>query len=153
MTTKNTRAETILQLKRTFSASREKVFKAWTDPEMLKEWFGPEEVQTVLAEVDLKIGGKYRFEMKLPDGKIVSHQGAFREIKFPERLVYSWILEGQSCKGSEDEDCETLVSLDFKDLGGSTELTLTHEFLPSEKSRQGHEFGWTGSFDKLEKVI
>lgn len=153
MTTKNTGTETTLQLKRTFSASRERVFKAWTDPEMLKEWFGPEGVKTVSAEVELKIGGKYRFEMKLPDGKMVYHQGAFREIKFPERLVYTWILEGQNCKGGEDEDCETLVTIDFKDLGGSTELTLTHEFFPSEKSREGHEFGWTGCFNKLEKVF
>lgn len=142
-----------LSLTREFSASPEKVFQAWTDPDILVKWFGPKGVATDSAQIDLKIGGEYHFTLKLPDGKIVDHHGEYREIDPPNKLVFTGILDGQGCAGSEGVFAETLVTVEFQDLGGATRLVLTHDFLPTEDSRDSHSFGWNGSFDCLAEVL
>ena len=142
-----------LSLTRDFNAPREKVFQAWTDPEIITKWFGPEGVSTESAQIDLKVGGKYQFELKLPDGTISTHHGEYREIDPPNKLVFTGILDGQSCSGSEGVYAETLVTIELQDLGAATRLTLTHEFFPNEESKEGHNMGWSGSFDRLEEVL
>ena len=142
-----------LTLTRDFNAPREKVFQAWTDPEILMQWFGPKGVSTESAQIDLKVGGKYQYTLKLPDGKIVNHHGEYREIDPPNKLVFTGILDGQGCGGSEGVYAETVVTVEFQDMGSSTRLTLTHDFLPSEESKESHSFGWTGSFDCLAEVL
>ncbi len=140
--------ETTLNLRRTFKASREKVFRAWTDPEELKKWWGPEGYSTPSAEVDLRIGGKYRLGMmKLPDGEIFYLSGIFREVRPPERVVYTWLWEGHPERG------ETLVTVEFRDLGTATEVILTHERFPDEKVRDDHNKGWNGCLDRLAKIL
>ncbi len=140
--------EITLNLKRTFKAPREKVFRAWTDPEELKKWWGPEGYSTPSAEVDLRVGGKYRFGMmKLPDGEIFYLSGTYREVRPPERLVYTWLWEGNPERG------ETLVTVEFRDLGAATEVILTHERFPNEKVRDDHNKGWNGCFDRLGKIL
>jgi len=140
-------------VKRTFNAPREKVFRAWTEPEALKCWFGPEGFTLQSAEVDLRTGGSYRLAMKPANGDVYYHYGTYREIDPPEKLVFTWILEDQPCDGSENQDCETLVTVEFRDLGATTEVTLTHELLPTEQARAGHEFAWTASFDCLAAFV
>ena len=142
-----------LSLTRDFNASREKLFQAWTDPKILTQWFGPKGVSTESAQVDLKIGGQYQFTMKEPDGKIHSIGGRFREIDPPNKLVYTWILDGQGCGASEGLYAETVVTIEFQDLGTATRLILTHDFLPSKESKEGHAMGWNGSLDCLETVL
>ncbi len=142
-----------VSLTRDFNAPREKVFQAWTDPEILTKWFGPKGVSTESAQVDLKVGGKYQFTMKEPDGKIINLGGQYREIDPPNKLVFTWILDGQDCGGSEGQYAETVVTIEFQDIGTSTRLILTHDFLPSEESKEGHTMGWNGSFDCLEAVL
>lgn len=140
--------QTTLRLARTFAAPRQKVFRAWTDPEELKKWWGPPGYDTPSAEVDLRSGGKYRVGMrKLPDGPVFYLTGTYREVQPPERLVYTWRWE------AEPEYGETLVTVEFHERGGSTEMLLTHELFPSEKMRDDHEQGWSRSFDKLEKIL
>jgi uncharacterized protein YndB with AHSA1/START domain len=142
-----------LSLTRDFNAPREKVFQAWTDPEIITKWFGPKGVSTESAQIDLKVGGRYQFTLKLPDGKISNHHGEYREIDPPHKLVFTGILDGQSCSGSEGLYAETLVTIELQDLGSSTRLTLTHEFFPNEESKESHNMGWNGSFDCLEEVL
>ena len=142
-----------LTLSREIQAPIESVFSAWTDPESLKKWFGPHGVNTTDAQVDLTIGGRYQLTMQEPDGKTIVHGGVYREIDPPRRLVFSWLLEGQGCAGSEGEQAETVVTIEFEDIGSATRLTLTHDFLPSEASKAGHNMGWTGSLDRLEAVV
>lgn len=144
----NPRTETTLNLKRIFSAPRDKVFKAWTDPEELKKWWGPDGYATPTAEVDLRIGGTYRFGMmKLPNGEIFYLAGTFREVRPPKRLVYTWRWEAEPERG------ETLVTVEFRDRGGSTEVVVTHELFPTEKARQDHEKGWSSCLDRLARVL
>jgi uncharacterized protein YndB with AHSA1/START domain len=140
--------ETTLKLRRIFKAPREKVFRAWTDPEELKKWWGPEGYTTPSAEVDLRVGGKFRLGMrKLPDGEIFYLSGIYREVRPPELLVYTWRWEAQPEHG------ETLVTVEFRQVGDSTEVVLTHERFPTEKARDEHNRGWTGCLDRLEKLL
>lgn len=143
-----------IKMKKIFHATREQIFQAWTEEEKLKAWFGPEGVKTKSASVDLRIGGKYNFEMVTPDGSPVSHHGTYREINAPDKLVFTWILDGQMCEGSQNQDGETVVTLELKKVDDTkTEVSLTHEFLPSEKAREGHEFGWQSCMDSLDQYL
>lgn len=148
MVSQKPRTENTLNLRRIFKAPREKVFRAWTDPEELKRWWGPEGYATPSAEVDLRVGGKYRLGMrKLPDGEIFYLTGIYREVRPPERIVYSWRWE------AEPEYGETQVTVDFREVGGSTEVVLTHEFFPTAKARDDHNRGWSGCLDRLAKLL
>ncbi len=147
MATTNPTSETTLQLKRTFAAKREKVFQAWTDPAALKKWFVPnDEVSTSRAEVDLRIGGQYRLVMESSTGEVYTAVGNYREIRFPEKLVFTWTFEGSALG-------ETLVTLEFHERGGSTELVLTHQFFPNKEERDKHKMGWNSCLDHLTKFL
>ena len=145
----NMTAQTTLHLKRTFAAPREKVFRAWTDPEALKRWWGPGECSTSIAEVDLRVGGKYRLGMQCQgDGGIFFLNGVYREILPPERLVYTWRWE------SPDMDAgETLVTVEFHDHGQTTEIVLIHENFPRPEISEQHHQGWLGCFDSLAEML
>ena len=149
-------ANTTFQITRNFKASRESVFKAWTDPEALKKWFGPsDDFSTPLAEVDLKIGGKYRIQMIEPTGAVHTVGGIYREIRSPEKLVFTWAWEaGGGCGESESgEPIETLVTVEFHQKDNETEVILTHEMFPDTETRNKHDQGWTGCLARLAKVV
>lgn len=142
-------SEAAVILQRTFSAPRERVFRAWTDPDELKKWFGPSDQFTVpTAEVDLRVGGKYRIAMRSPDGNLNVAAGVYREIRPPERLVFTWSWE----EGGMDIG-ETLVTVEFRGAGQSTEVVLTHELLPTDEARKAHGEGWTGCLARLQKIL
>ena len=148
MATKSPVSETTFHLKRTFAAPREKVFRAWTDPEELKKWWGPEGYATPSAQVDLRVGGRYRLGMKkLPDGEVFYLSGTYREVRPLEKLVYTWSWE------AEPEFGETLVTVEFRAMGNSTEVVLTHELFPNEKARQDHDKGWNSCLDRLARWL
>jgi uncharacterized protein YndB with AHSA1/START domain len=147
MATLNPTTETRLQIKRTFSAPREKVFHAWTQPEALKKWCAPsEEFSIPTAEVDLRVGGKYRIAMKAPDGSLYVAVGTYREISPSHKLVFTWSWE-------DGRMPETLVTLEFHDRSGATELVLTHELFPGSEERNRHEQGWMGCLGRLAKLL
>ena len=123
--------ETSLRIKRTLAAPREKVFRAWTEPEEMKKWFCPMGFTTLSVKADLRVGGKYHITMKSPEAKLVEHFGTYREIRPSEKLVFTWIIDNQDCGGGEDQVGETLVTLEFKELGPNTELILTLEGVPA----------------------
>jgi uncharacterized protein YndB with AHSA1/START domain len=148
MDEKSTIIENTLRLKRTFAATRDKVFRAWTEPEALKKWLAPsDDHSTPDAEVELRVGGRYRIDIKDPAGKLFRVGGRFQEVRPPEKLVYTWAWEGDADIG------ETLVTVEFRDLGKSTEVVLTHELFPDEKALKNHEWGWNGAFDRLTKSL
>jgi uncharacterized protein YndB with AHSA1/START domain len=155
MTTK-TAENVTLEIKRLIKAPRERVFEAWTDPGQLKKWFGPDEKFLVpQAKVDLRAGGKYRIQMKNPDGEFHTAAGMYREVKPPERLVFTWAWEkdGSEPDFGEVEPTEMLVTLEFRGLGQQTELVLRQEQFASVESRDRHEVGWTGCLDSLERLF
>jgi uncharacterized protein YndB with AHSA1/START domain len=138
-----------LIVKRRLKASPAKVFAAWTDPEKIKRWMGPGEIVAQRAETDARVGGRYRIEMRSPNGEAHNVGGVYREIIANEKLVFTWSWDAAPA----DEPHESLVTVLFKPDGDGTLLTLTHEKLFDEKSRDGHEHGWIGALDKLEKLV
>ena len=138
-----------LTVKRRLKASPAKVFAAWTDPEKIKRWMGPEQFKTAQAESDARVGGRYRFVMLSPDGEKHGVGGIYREVVANEKLVFSWAWDA----APGDEAYESLVTVLFKPDGDGTLLTLTHEQLFDEESRVGHGKGWNGALDKLEKFV
>ncbi len=155
MTTKTTENIT-LKITRLINAPRERVFKAWTDPEQLKKWFRPDDDTVVpLVKSDLRAGGKYRIQMKKPDGEFHTAAGTYLEVKPPERLVFTWAWEkdGGEPDFGEVEPTEMLITLEFHSRDQQTELVLIQEKFASVESRDRHDQGWTGCLDNLEKFF
>ena len=137
-----------LRLSRRFKAPREAVFRAFTDPGELAQWFGPEGVGVNNVKIDLRPGGAYSLAFNQADGGSHGLSGVYREISPPERLVMTWVWDHGDLAG-----IETLVTLEFTAAGGETELTLTHEKLPSQNALDLHNQGWISSFICLDRVI
>jgi uncharacterized protein YndB with AHSA1/START domain len=110
---------------------------------------GPGEMKAVLAETDARVGGGYRWALQSPAGQRVEVGGVYREIVRNEKLVFTWAWKVEP----PDSPHESLVTVLFKPDGDGTLLTLIHEHLFDEDSRNGHEQGWIGAFDKLEKYV
>ena len=144
------KADATLRLSRTYPARREEVFRAWTDPKALERWFAPDpEFVTKVPILELRPGGRYRVEMRKGDATHVV-VGEYREIRPPERLVYTWKWEvSEMAVGFED----TIVTLEFHDRGQGTELVLIHEKLSTVEEREKHEHGWKGCLDQLSRFL
>ncbi|HVU27766.1 MAG TPA: SRPBCC domain-containing protein [Verrucomicrobiae bacterium] len=147
-----------LQLTRVFDAPRELVFKAWTDEKQFHQWFGAAACDGATLQstkVDARIGGKYRIQVRKDDGEFFTSTGVYREVKPPERLVFTWQFEkdGSSDDYEEVEPPEMLVTIEFKTRGQQTELTLTHEKFVSVESRDRHNDGWTRCLNALGRFI
>ncbi len=136
-----------LRIERTFAAARERVFHAWTDAAELSRWFAPTDQHTTkVIELEARVGGRYRVEMHAPSGDVHTVAGVFREVRPPERLVFTWTWEGKDMG-------ETLVTLEFQDRGGSTALVLTHDRIPTQELRDRHDHGWDGCLRRLAKLV
>jgi uncharacterized protein YndB with AHSA1/START domain len=147
-----------LQLTRVFDAPREMVFRAWTDASQFQQWFGAAAcdgaaLRTVKA--DARVGGKYRLQVQKTDGEFFTTVGTYREVKPPERLVFTWAFEkdGSGEEFGEVEPPEMLVTIEFKARGKQTELILTHEKFASVESRDRHNEGWGRCLDSLGKFV
>jgi uncharacterized protein YndB with AHSA1/START domain len=141
------RDATSLTLKRTFKAPAEKVFAAWTRPEALKLWFGPTDDLTIpLAQTDLRVGGRYRIVARTANGEEHRVGGVYREIVPGRKLVFTWAWESTP-------ERESLVTVVIEPAGEGCRLTLTHERFFDEAARDRHQHGWTGSLDRLERML
>ena len=126
-----------LEIKRQINASRDRVYAAWTDPAQLKKWFGPENVKTRNLIADARVGGQFRWDLTDQEGKEITISGGYRELEPGKKIVFTWRLE-------EDEDWKnhsSIVTVEFFDRQGGTEIPLTHENLPNEASRDDHTQG------------
>jgi uncharacterized protein YndB with AHSA1/START domain len=133
----------ILVVRRTIRAPRERVFAAWTEAEHLIAWWGPNAAVTCpSAEIDLRVGGRYRIANRFPDGRLLWIVGEFEVIDPPSRLVFSWQL------GSDRAE---RVSVEFEAHGAATEVIVTHERIADAATRTGHEQGWVGCLDGLAR--
>jgi len=139
----------VLQLNRVIPASRERVFAAWTTPEAIKVWFGPDNCRVLEVQVDLRVDGEYCFSLSTEDLGEIKVRGRYLEVTPPTKLIYTWRWEGNS----ELTVGTSLVTVEFTSAGTFTEIHLTHEQLPSIESRDDHGHGWSGALDKLEKYL
>jgi uncharacterized protein YndB with AHSA1/START domain len=137
-----------LTLSRHYPVAPEKVWRAWTDPQAVKRWWGPTPGEPVsLAELDVRVGGRFRIVFGGPDGKLHECAGTYKEVVPNRKLVFTW------CWPNSTPERVSVVTIVFKDLNGKTELVFTHEQLFDEAARDGHKRGWTGALDKLEQFL
>ena len=137
---------TSLTLVRRIKARPSIVFGAFTTPEGIASWWGPDGGPVLVAETDPQVGGRFRVRFRMLDGSEHESSGEYLEVAKPERLSMSWRWTG----GAEDPG-ESLVEIRLRAVAEGTELTLTHSRLHDEESRRSHEEGWTGALDKLER--
>ena len=148
-------------LTRVFDAPRELVWRAWTDPQHFKQWWGPKDYTCPFCEMELRVGGKYLNCMRSPEGKEYWGTGVFLEIVPMERLVFTDSFADE--KGNvvppthygfgADFPQEMLVTVTFEEQGGKTKMTLRHAGILSGPDRDGTQQGWSESFDKLAESL
>lgn len=130
-----------MHLCRTILASQQEIFDAWTEPEKLKEWFGSDVYETITAKVDLRVGSQYCLTVRrLPGGKQFDLIGSYLDISYPFKLVYTW-------------PWKTHVVVEFRNLGGYTEILLTHDLFHSKELRDHHAAVWNDSLERLDRML
>jgi uncharacterized protein YndB with AHSA1/START domain len=146
-------AEREVIITRVFDAPRALVFKAWTDPQHLAQWWGPEGFTNPVCEFEAHVGGKLRIHMRGPDGAVYPMKGVIREIVAPERLVFSSV----AVDAADKHLLEGLTTVTFAEQNGKTKMTMhAHATAVAEIGvgyLQGMEAGWTQSIDRLEGLL
>ncbi len=135
-----------LTLKRRLNAPAEKVYAAWTDPQKIVRWFGPDAGPVTKAEIDLRVGGSFDIGFHTENGEYHQVGGVYREVVPNEKLVFTWAWHTM-------KERESLVTVTIKRDGEGSLLTLHHEKFFDEAARDGHEGGWTGTLNKLEALF
>jgi uncharacterized protein YndB with AHSA1/START domain len=146
-----------LHLKRTFAAPRERVFAAFAHQEQMDRWMCRDATDHVIKylKFDFRVGGGFEMEIRTPKRDVYLMHVTYREIIAPSKIAFSWGYEHAGADGKRVGDAleGTLVTFEFHDRAGSTELVLTHELLPSDHEYRSHEQGWKGCFDKLAEYL
>ncbi len=135
-----------LLVRRTVSGSPAEVFRAWTDPEQVRQWWGPGDVVCRECSIDLRVGGTYRIANQMPDDSVLWITGEFLRLEPPHLIEYTWRrgLESQTMSGSDER-----VSVRFSDLSGQTEVLVEHSRILDRTDYESHEYGWLGCLDGL----
>jgi uncharacterized protein YndB with AHSA1/START domain len=137
----------VVRIERTFAASAEEVFDAWTSPEVMRRWFHCfADWNTPVAEVDLQVGGKVRVVMRRPDGGEAGMHGEYRLIDRPHRLVMTWTFEDYPSD-------EQLIELTFAESEGSTTVVLVNSRISTDGRRDAQDVGWYGCLIELERAL
>lgn len=135
-----------LTIKRRLNAPPAKVYAAWTDPEKIARWWGPDRGGTSHAEADPRVGGGFRVVFRTEDGEEHDVSGVYREVVPDARLVFTWAWRSTP-------ERESLVTVTLEGDGEGTMLTLKHEQFFDAAARDRHHEGWSGALDKLERYI
>lgn len=136
-----------LNLERFYPFAPEKVWRAWTDPKALGQWFRPDASFSIpVAEADVRIGGRFRILMVNARGEEFDLNGIYREVVSARKLVMTWGWKNQS-------EHESLVTVNFRPLRGGTQVELRHDQYRDFENEPTHEQGWNGAFDKLELFL
>lgn len=153
----NEPAERELVITRILDAPRELLWKAWTDPEMIKKWWGPKNFTAPVIKVDLRVGGKYLYCMRSPEGQDFWSTGVYHEIVPMERIVCTDsfadekgnVMPASHYGMAGDWPSELVVTVTFEDHDGKTKMTLKHVGLPAGTMSDLTSAGWNESFDRL----
>jgi uncharacterized protein YndB with AHSA1/START domain len=135
----------VLVVRRRLAVPRERVFEAWLDSESLAHWMRPEDAADADVTVDPRVGGGFRIVMKGPAHGEVEHRGEYLAIEPPSLLSFTWISRHTELR-------PTVVTVEFHERGGETELVLTHRGLPPSEV-EGHRWGWTAIVRLLERAL
>ncbi len=148
---KTTKPELVIT--RVFDAPRELVWKAWTDPERMKRWWGPHGFTNPVCELDARPGGAIRIDMRGPGGTVYPMTGVYQEIREPERLVFTSAALDEQGKPL----FEVLNTVTFAEHGGKTTLTVQARVSKATAEAapylEGMEEGWSQSLDRLADYL
>jgi uncharacterized protein YndB with AHSA1/START domain len=136
-----------LALTRTYGVQPEKVWRAWTDPQALRKWWGPGHEPVSLAQLDVRVGGRYRIVFGGPDGKAYECHGVYKEVVPQRKLVFSWNRPDLA------PGPESLVTVELRAAGNGTQLVFRHEQFADDAVRDDHQQGWSGTLDKLAAFL
>ncbi len=150
-----------LIITRVFDAPRQRVWQAWSDPEILKRWWGPKSFTVPFAEIDFKVGGKYLYCMRSPEGKDYWGTGVYREIVPFELIKITDSFADETGKivpaahygMSGAWPLELLITITLEEHENQAKMTLRHVGIPAGENRDGAEQGWNQSFDKLAQTL
>lgn len=141
-------------MQRTFDAPRERVWNAWTDPERVKQWWGPEGFTVPRCELDVRPGGALRIDMEGPDGTVYPSEGVLEEVVEPEKLV---LVDAAGEDDDGNYQFEVRQTVTFEERDERTLLTLEAEVLEATPEAaehlEGMEEGWSQSLEKLEHML
>lgn len=148
--------QTVVVISRTFDAPRDLVWKAWTDPAHIMQWWGPQGFANSSCDLELRVGGAFRLHMCAPDGNTYPCTGIFREIMEPERIVYESTADDSHPCGAGLPP-RSLVTVTFDELGGKTTLTL-HTRFESQARRDAanaarYSISWREGLGRLEEFL
>jgi uncharacterized protein YndB with AHSA1/START domain len=139
-----------LAVRRSYPVPRDLVFRALTDAEWLERWFCPSPDVTVqVTQLDLRVGGRYRFVFRFPGDRTGIVVGEYRTLVPPRRLAFTWAWEPPDPHAGS----ETLVTINLYEKKGGTELALTHTSFTNEPLMRQHEGGWAATLDRLKELI
>ncbi|MCC8395218.1 SRPBCC domain-containing protein [Paraburkholderia sp. MMS20-SJTR3] len=146
MTERVTEQKPSLTIVRHLKAPPARIYAAWTRPELMARWWGPDGGPVLSAEADPRVGGRFRVVFQTLDGETHDCRGEYREVERDRKLVFTWqwvtLPERQS-----------LVTIVLRPIDGGTELNFTHAQFFDEAARDGHRLGWSGAFDKLDALL
>jgi uncharacterized protein YndB with AHSA1/START domain len=142
-------ADRELVISRLIDAPRRLVFKMWTDAVHIARWWGPEGYTTIHCEMDIRVGGSYRFGMRSPQGTEHWKRGVYREIVEPERIVFTFAWEGANGNPGH----ELLTTVTFAEEGTKTRLTLCQTGFATTAARDGHLNGWTSCLRRFGSYV
>jgi uncharacterized protein YndB with AHSA1/START domain len=141
------RAGREVRIERRFHAPVERVFDAWTSPEVMRRWFHCEpDWDTPVAEVDLRVGGMVRVVMTKPDGSQVEARGEYTLIERPHRLVMTWTFD-------DEPSNQQLIELTFSESGDATTVLLVNSGISTDARRDAQDEGWHGCLDQLGRQV
>ena len=147
MASAKTKEQPSLSIVRKLGAGPAKVWRAITEPEMLKQWMAPSDAFKIpVAETDMRVGGRYHLVMNAPDGEVHDVSGVYREIVPNKKLVYTWAWKSTP-------ERQSVVTIELRAAGSGTELTLRHEQFADAEARDHHQQGWMGCLARLEKAV
>jgi len=142
------REKPFLALQRSYPVAPEKVWRAWTEPQAIRQWWGPGGRDAVsVAELDVRVGGRFRIVFGGKEGRDHEVQGVYVVVQPNRKLVFTWTWPRTT------PERESVVTIVFKAAGKGTELEFLHEQLFDESVRDGHQRGWTESLNKLDEYL
>jgi uncharacterized protein YndB with AHSA1/START domain len=142
------RTSRTLRIERTFDASAQAVFEAWTSEEVMRRWFHANpDWETPTAEVDLRVGGEVRVVMRDPsDGAEYGARGRYTVVEPPSLLAMTWVWD-------DDPENPQMIELEFSERGGRTTVVMINSGIPTEGRRESQESGWNRCFDNLDNAL
>ncbi|REE21872.1 uncharacterized protein YndB with AHSA1/START domain [Paraburkholderia sp. BL27I4N3] len=135
-----------LTIIRRIKAPPARVYAAWTRPELMARWWGPDAGPVLSAEADPRVGGRFRVVFQTLDGETHDCRGEYQEVETDRKLVFTW-------EWVTLPERRSLVTIRFRPIEEGTELHFHHAHFFDEAARDGHQTGWTGAFEKLDALL